>query len=97
MFDYCLYVRDQYVKDCITLGDNWVQAIADEGAECHKKLIDNDGDCWRLKNKKTKVEVTAPDGSRTASHFSFEKARIDLLPRPGFTKLSKDFGGMRTA
>ena len=96
MFDYCLFVRDQYVKDCITLGENWLQAIEDEGAECHKKLKDSEGDCWRLKKKTDKVEVTAPDGSK-ASHNSFEKARIDLLPRPGFSKLSKDFGGMKEA
>ena len=97
MFDYCLFVRDQYVKDCITLAENWVQAIADAGVECKNNKEDDDGDCWRLKNKADAVEVTAPDDSKDAKHFSFEKARLDLLPRPGFGKLSKDFEGMKTA
>ena len=96
MFDYCLFVRNKYVADCIKLAEDWIVAIDSAGVECKKGKTDSNDKCWGLKRKSDKVEVTSPDGSETAEHFSFEKARLDLLPRPKFNKDVYNFENMET-
>lgn len=91
MFDYCLLRRDQYVEDCLALAAAWVQAI--DGKQCKKGKTDSNGKCWRLQRKGDAVPVTAPDGS-SADHWSFERARNDLLPRPNYNNDVYNFDNM---
>ena len=93
MFDYCLFVRDKYVQDCLALAADWVQAVDNSNKPCRNNRTDSNGKCWRLRTRNDKVTVTAPDGS-SGDFFRFQDARSGLLPRPNFGTEVYNFGNM---
>jgi len=50
IFEYCEWVRDDYLKNCLGVAENWKTAAAEEAC---KEEYDDEGNCIRTKKSVT--------------------------------------------